>query len=179
MNLLIKRETGNKYCKTYERSFMCYETDTESHEISITSFSVTCCTEQDWDSLPHCRTLQLCKYSSCYIRPQSSLYTHSSSYDGRQCGDSSYCILWWLEFGAFGFNITYWSRAHCGSLPTCGPWQLECPVFLCPFSLQMYIYLNLYWDNLKYRERYLRNILWYSSAIQWTVNFPFCQQQAV
>ena len=25
---------------------MCYETDTESYEISITSFSTTCCTEQ-------------------------------------------------------------------------------------------------------------------------------------
>ena len=25
---------------------MCYETDTESDEISITSFSITCCTEQ-------------------------------------------------------------------------------------------------------------------------------------
>ena len=25
---------------------MCYETDSESDEISITSFSVTCCTEQ-------------------------------------------------------------------------------------------------------------------------------------
>ena len=25
---------------------MCYETDTESYEISITSFSITCCTEQ-------------------------------------------------------------------------------------------------------------------------------------
>ena len=47
MNLIIKRETGNKNCNTYERSFMCYETDRESHEISITSFSITCCTEQD------------------------------------------------------------------------------------------------------------------------------------
>jgi len=25
---------------------MCYETDTESYEISTTSFSITCCTEQ-------------------------------------------------------------------------------------------------------------------------------------
>ena len=25
---------------------MCYETDTQSDEISITSFSITCCTEQ-------------------------------------------------------------------------------------------------------------------------------------
>jgi hypothetical protein len=47
MNLLIKRETGNTNCNTYERSFMCYETDTESDEISVTSFSITCCTEQD------------------------------------------------------------------------------------------------------------------------------------
>jgi len=72
---------------------MCYETDTESDEISITSFSMTCRTEQHWHYLPYCRPLQLCKYSSCYIRPQSSLYTHSPSYDGRQCGDYRYCIL--------------------------------------------------------------------------------------
>jgi len=32
---------------TYESSFMGYETDTKSDEISITSFSITCCTEQD------------------------------------------------------------------------------------------------------------------------------------
>jgi hypothetical protein len=47
MNLLIKREISIKNCNTYERSFMCYETDTESDEISITSFSITCCIEQD------------------------------------------------------------------------------------------------------------------------------------
>ena len=46
MNLLIKRETLIKNWNTFERSFMCYETDTESYEISITSFSITCCTEQ-------------------------------------------------------------------------------------------------------------------------------------
>jgi hypothetical protein len=157
---------------------MCYETDTESHEISITSFSLTCCTEQHWDCLPYCRTLQLCKYSSCYIRPQSSLYTHSSSYDVRHCGDSGYCILWWIEFGSLAANIIYWPTAHCGSLPTCCPWQLECLVFLCPFSVYMYIYIyiNLYWDNLKYRERYLYNIICYHSAIQRTVNIPFCQK---
>ena len=116
--LIMKRETIVKNCNTNERSFMYYETDTESHEISITSFSVTCSTEQDWDSLPYCRTLQLCKYSSCYVRPQSSLYTHSSSYGGRQCGDYRYCILWWIEFGALADNIIYFSTAHCGSLAT-------------------------------------------------------------
>jgi len=47
----------------------------------------------DWHSLPYCITLQLCKYSSCYICPQSSLYTYSSSYDGRQCGDYRYSIF--------------------------------------------------------------------------------------
>ena len=47
MYLLIKRETGNKNCSAYERSFVCYETDRESDEISISSFSVTSCTEQD------------------------------------------------------------------------------------------------------------------------------------
>jgi len=31
---------------------MCYETDTESDEISIASFSITCCTKHDWHSLP-------------------------------------------------------------------------------------------------------------------------------
>ena len=46
MNLLLKKETRNKNWNTYERSFMCHETDTESHEISITSFSITRCTEQ-------------------------------------------------------------------------------------------------------------------------------------
>jgi len=46
MNLLLKRETGNKNWNRYKRSIMCYETDTESYEISITSFSITCCTEQ-------------------------------------------------------------------------------------------------------------------------------------
>jgi len=45
--LIMKRETIVKNCNTNERSFMYYETDTESHEISITSFSVTCSTEQD------------------------------------------------------------------------------------------------------------------------------------
>jgi len=47
MNLLTKGERHNKNCNTYERSFMCYETETESNEISITSFSITCSTEQD------------------------------------------------------------------------------------------------------------------------------------
>jgi hypothetical protein len=101
----------------------------------------------DWHSLTYCRILQLCKYSSCYIRPQSSLYTHScyirpqsslythscyirpqsllythnSSFDSRQCGDYRYCILWWIEFGAFAVNIIYWPTAHCSSLPTCCP----------------------------------------------------------
>jgi hypothetical protein len=46
MNLLIKRETRNKNFNTYERSFTCYETDTQSDVISITSFTITCCTEQ-------------------------------------------------------------------------------------------------------------------------------------
>jgi len=31
---------------------MCYETDTDSDEISITSFSITCCTEQT--EIPYC-----------------------------------------------------------------------------------------------------------------------------
>jgi hypothetical protein len=119
MNLLIKRETAIKNCNAYERPFMCYETDTKWDEIYITSLSVTCCTEQDWDSLMHCRILQPCKYSSYYIRPQSSMYTHSSSYDGRQCGNFGYSVLWWIKFGAFVVNIIYWTRAHWGSLPTC------------------------------------------------------------
>jgi hypothetical protein len=42
MNLLTKRETSIQNCNTYERIFMCYETDTESDAISITSFSITC-----------------------------------------------------------------------------------------------------------------------------------------
>jgi len=45
-NLLIKRETGNKNWNTYGRSFVYFETDTESDEISVTCFSTTCCTEQ-------------------------------------------------------------------------------------------------------------------------------------
>jgi len=147
---------------------MCYETDTDSYEISITSFSITCCTEQVWYSLPYCRTLQLCKYSSCYIRPQSSLYTHSSSYDGRQCGDSRYFILWWtiLVFS----QLIYQRRAHCGSLPTCCqlPWIFVCLVFLCPFSVYMYICVNLYWGKLNCIEKYLYNIACYYSTVQWT-----------
>ena len=123
---------------------MCYETDTESHEISINRFSITCWTEQHWHSLPYCTTLQLCKYSSCYIRPQSSLYTHSSSYDGRQCGDYRYCILWWIEFGVLVGNMIYWPRAHCGSLPTCCQWLLECLVLLCPFLFYMYVNIYIY-----------------------------------
>jgi hypothetical protein len=162
MNSFIMRERGNKKWNTYERSFVCYETDTESHEISITSFSISCCTEQDWDSLPFCRTLQLCKYSSCFIRPQSSLYTHSTSYDGRQCGDSRYSILWWIKFGAFAINIIYWPRAHCGSLSTCCTWLLECLVFLCPFSLYIRVcvcvcvcmYVTIYWANLNYVQNF-------------------------
>jgi hypothetical protein len=118
MNLLIKRDTTIKNCNTYVRSFICYGIDTECDEMYITSLSITSCTEEDWDSLPYCITLQLCKYSSCYSRPQSSLYTHSSSCDGRQCGDSGYSILWWINFDALVFNIRYWSRANCGSLPT-------------------------------------------------------------
>jgi len=31
---------------------VCYETDTQSDEISITSFSITCCTEQT--DIPYC-----------------------------------------------------------------------------------------------------------------------------
>ena len=130
---------------------------TESDEISITSFSITCCTEQDWDSLPYCRTLQLCKYSRCYIRPQSSLYTHSSSHDCRQCGDSRYSNLWWIKFGAFAVNVMYWPMAHCSSLTTSCLWLLQCLVFLCPFSL--YIYIILYWDNLNYVDKYLYVII--------------------
>jgi hypothetical protein len=145
-----KRETRNKNCHKYERSFTCYETDTESDEIFITSFSITCWTEQHWHSLPYCRTLQLCKYSSCYIRPQSSLYTHSSSYDGRQCGDYRYCILWWIKFGAFTFNIMYWSRSKCGSLRICCSWLLECLVFVCPFSLYMCVYTHTHTHTQSY-----------------------------
>jgi len=142
MYLLIKRETGNKNCNTYERSFMCYGTHTESNEISITSFSITCYTEQYWDCLPYCRTLQLCKYSSCYIRSQSSLYTHSPSYDGRQCGDSRYCILWWILFGAFEVNTLYCSWTHCSSLSTFCPRLLGCWRF-CVHLVYTYIYMSL------------------------------------
>ena len=50
MKELIYLQRGKHALKigiyTHERSFMCYETDTESDVISITSFSITCCTEQ-------------------------------------------------------------------------------------------------------------------------------------
>ena len=100
---------------------MCYETDSESDEISVTSFSITCCTEQTEiayrtaehysyvntaavtsDHNPHCTLTTILTVHSQLLHPatiltvhspQSSLYTHSSSYDGRQCGDYRYCIL--------------------------------------------------------------------------------------
>jgi hypothetical protein len=120
---------------------MGYETNTAWDAFSITSFSITFCTEKDWHSLPTCRTFQLCKYSCYYIRPQSSLYTHSPSYDGRQWGDSRYSILWRIKFGALTVNFIYLPRTHYGSLLTCCPWILECLVFLCSFILCMYIYV--------------------------------------
>jgi hypothetical protein len=42
MNFLIKRVTRNKNFSTFERPSMCYETETQSDAISITSFSITC-----------------------------------------------------------------------------------------------------------------------------------------
>jgi hypothetical protein len=137
---------------------MCYETDTQSDAIPITSLPVTRCTEPAWHSLPYCRTLQLCKHSSCYIRPQSSLYTHSSSYEGRQCGDYRYCIVWWIEFGDLAVNIIYWPTAHCGSLATCCTWFLECLVFVCPFRLCVYI--NIYVFVCHFIQEYILYIIY-------------------
>jgi hypothetical protein len=53
MNLLIKRETRNKKLEYIERSFMCYETETESDENSITSFSITCCRLPNKTEIPY------------------------------------------------------------------------------------------------------------------------------
>ena len=53
MNLLIKEKLAIKNCKMYERSFMCYETDTESDKISITSFSITCWTNLNNTDIPY------------------------------------------------------------------------------------------------------------------------------
>jgi hypothetical protein len=48
MNLLKKKKKrAIKNWNTYERLFMCYQTDTESEDIPITNFSITRCTEQD------------------------------------------------------------------------------------------------------------------------------------
>jgi len=121
------------------------------------------------------QNIQPCKYSSCYIRLQSSLYTHSSSYGGMQCGDSRYSFLWWTKFGTFAVNIIYWPTAHYGSLPTCCKWLLECLDFLCTFILYMFIYVTLYWNYLNYVEKCLYKTVCYYPAIQGIVSFSFCQ----
>jgi hypothetical protein len=59
------------------------------------------------------------KFSSCCTLLHSSLYTHSSSFDDRQCGDSRYSILLCIKYASFVVVITYWAGVHCGSLPTC------------------------------------------------------------
>jgi len=123
------------------RGHSCVMKLTEQDEVSTASFSITCCTEQDWHSVPYCRTVQLCKYSSCYIWPQSSLYTHSPSYDGRQCGDYRCWILWRIDFGALTVNIIHWPKADCGSLPTCCTWLFSVWCFCVHF---LYIYITLY-----------------------------------
>ena len=92
-----KKHAINK-CNTYERPFMCYETDTESHEISTTSFSITCCNEQHWD---------------CYRTAERYSYVNTAAVTSNH---NTHCTL-------IALHMTVGSAAITG-VAFCGEWSL-------------------------------------------------------
>jgi hypothetical protein len=143
-------------------SFLCYETDNESYEIlyNVVSKSHALLTKAE---IP-CRTdkhflislFQLCKYSSCSIRLQSSPYTRTFPSVERQCRDPQCSILLWIKFGIDGFEVDIiWLVVHCGWLPTCCYCLLDYLTSLRTFrlSLSLYIYIYLFIYLYIYRFR--------------------------
>jgi hypothetical protein len=85
-------QTDIPYCTAELYSCVNTAAVTSDHnEISITSFSITCCTEQT-DILYLLAGHYSCVNTAAVTSDHNPNYTHSSSFDGRRCGESRHSI---------------------------------------------------------------------------------------
>lgn len=112
-NLLhISREKSNETCKKYKGLFLFNKLTQTQMQYSANWFLRDRRYTISLPSLILLKTFQLCKYSSCCIRLNSSLFTHALSFDCRQRGDPRYSTLSWMNLGMFAVNIICRPRGH-------------------------------------------------------------------